>query len=123
MPHRRTRKPGRTLRNVAANWEIPVAPAAVNANVIEAFVLASGAMMIVFDRNVTVDMAAPPTTWAINGSASIQPGGFNYGTSCYLIFNGSAGPGDPVVIGAADPAARTPEGGYVNGAVTAVSDM
>jgi hypothetical protein len=110
-------------RNVCTDWLIPVAPPVVNANVIEVFVLASGAMMIVFDRTVIVDMAAPPTTWSVNGGTSIQPGGFNYGTCCYLIYNGSAGPGDPVVIAANDPAARTPEGGYVNGAALAVSDM
>ena len=57
------------------------------------------------------------------GTASIQPGCINYGQAVYLILNGPVNPGDPVVLAADDPAARTPEGGYVNAAAMAVADM
>ena len=65
----------------------------------------------------------PPTTWSFHGITSIQPGCINYGTSTYLIVNGFVNPGNPVIIAADDPAARTPDGGYVNAASLTVLDM
>jgi hypothetical protein len=76
-----------------------------------------------FDGEVIVDPDHPPTTWSFNGITSIQPGSLNFGTSTYIILNGSVGSGDPVIFAADDPGARTPEGGYVNGVTMVVSDL
>ena len=94
-----------------------------NANLQRVLLLGSGALLLMFDGPVTVDAASPPTTWSINGITSIQPGCLNFGSSTYIILNGFANAGDPVVFAANDPAARTTEGGYVNAATTVVSDL
>ena len=95
-----------------------------NANITRVFLSLDGAVLIAFDRAVIVDQASPPTTWSVNGLTSFQPGGgFNMLGVTYLILNGFANPGNPVVIGANDPAARTPEGGYVNGGTFTVEDI
>jgi hypothetical protein len=100
-----------------------VRPTAANANLERVLLLASGALLLMFDGEVDVDVDHPPTTWSFNGITSIQPGSLHFGASTYIILNGSAGSGDPVVIAADDPGARTPDGGYVNGVVTVVSDL
>ena len=104
----------------------PPRPAAAptNVNLLQVNLFASGALLLMFDGIVTVDVANPPTTWSFNGTTSIQEGyTINYGTSVYLLLNGPADFGAPVVIAANDPGARTPDGGYVNAATLVVSDL
>ena len=99
---------------------------APNANVVRVFLSYEGGILVLFDRAVEVDQANPPTTWSFNGSTSLQPGyGFNLplGAGAYLLLNGIVSPGNPVVIGADDPAARTPLGGYVNAGNFMVEDL
>ena len=99
-------------------------PPAVNANLLDVLLLNSGGLVLVFDGPVTINVASPPTTWSFNGGTSIQEGWtVNFGQSSYILLNSPAGSGDPVIIAAGDPGARTPSGGYVNGAVMVVSDM
>ena len=102
-----------------------VRPAVIdaNANVVDIFLLATGALVIVFDRDVIVDPVNPPTTWSFNGITSIQSGAINLGNCVYLILNGIVNNGDPVTFAANDPGARTIDGGYVNGVTTAVSNL
>ena len=125
IPHRRSRHNETSRKTLLPNFVVPPpAPAPPpNANIIDVLLLASGALVVVFDQTVTVDPENPPTTWSFNGTTSIQSGGINFGTSFYLILNGPANSGDPVIIAANDPAARTADGGYVNGVVTVVSDL
>ena len=80
---------------------------------------------MLFDRAVVVDNVDPPTTWSFHGNTSIQAGGFDFplGDGTYFILNGVPNPGDAVVIGADDPAARTAEGGYVNGGNFVIEDI
>jgi hypothetical protein len=99
----------------------PVTPA--NANVTEVLVLVSGALVIVFDREVILDTLNPPTTWTLGDNTFILPGSLNFGTSCYIPPNSGIGPGDPIIIRANDPGARTPDGGYVNAVTTVVSSL
>ena len=95
-----------------------------NVNLLQVNLFASGALLLMFDGIVTVDVDNPPTTWSFNGNTSIQAGyTINYGTSVYLLLNGSVDFGQPVVFAADDPAARTPDGGYVNAASMVVSDL
>ena len=94
-----------------------------NANLLRVFETVDGGLLLMFDRVVTVDPDNPPTTWAFNHVASIQPGCVNYGASVYLISNGTVDPGNAVVLAANDPAARTPDGGYVNAGMLVVSDL
>src|SRR5438067_1213976 len=96
-----------------ASQRTKVRPAVVdaNANVVDIFLLATGALVIVFDRDVIVDSDNPPTTWSFNGITSIQTGAVNLGNCVYLILNGSVQSGDPVTFAADDPGARTAEGG------------
>src|SRR5437016_207263 len=87
-----------------------------NANVLRILLSFDGAILMLFDGPVAVDQASPPTTWAFHGNTSLQAGGgFNFTCGTYLVLNGVVNPGDPVVLGPLDPAARTPGGGYVNG--------
>jgi hypothetical protein len=96
----------------------------VNANVLRVFLTYEDGIMLLFDRPVVVDQASPPTTWSFNGNTSIQPGsGFNFDNGTYFILNGFVAPGQPVVIGPNDPAARTADGGYVNGGAFTVDDI
>jgi hypothetical protein len=95
-----------------------------NVNVTRIFVSWDGGIVMMFDGPVTVDQASPPTTWSFNGSTSLQPGsGFNFVQGTYLVLNGVVSPGNTVVIGADDPAARTPSGGFVNGGTFTVEDI
>jgi hypothetical protein len=88
------------------------------------FLSFEGGIVILFDTPVVVDQANPPTTWAFNGFTYLQPdGGFNFPYGAYLVLNGVVSPGNAVVIGADDPAARTPDGGYVNGGTFTVEDI
>ena len=122
-PPRRRHNPT-ALKNLNSHWNpVDPAPPPANVNLLEVFLLQSGALVLEFDGPVIIDSDNPPTTWSFNGTTSIQPGILNYGTSCYLIPNGPANAGDPVVFAANDPAARTPGGGYVNAVTTVVSDM
>ena len=98
-------------------------PVPVNANLQRVLLLNSGGLLLMFDRDVIVDSGLPPTTWAFNGNASIQSGAINFPLSSYIIINGFANSGDPVVLGADDPGARTTDGGYVNGVTMVVSDL
>ena len=121
----RPRHAARGLHSLSPTFEVPnSAPyPPANANLDRVLLLSSGALLLMFDQPVTIDPAAPPTTWSFNGVTSIQPGIANFGASSYLILNGSANSGDPVIFAANDPAARTAEGGYVNGVTTVVSDL
>ena len=102
----------------------PDAPRPVNVNLLDVLLLNSGGLVLVFDGLVTVNVGSPPTTWSFNGTTSIQEGWtVNFGQSSYILINGPASSGDPVIIAANDPGARTPSGGYVNAGVTVVSDM
>jgi hypothetical protein len=123
VQHRPTTRDTRALRNVAPTWQPSVVPAAVNANIIKVFLSWDGAVVALFDRPVVVDTDAPPTTWHFGSSFSLQPGGFNFTNGLYIIPNGAVNPGDAVVIGPDDPAARTPDGGYVNGLTTTIQDL
>ena len=97
---------------------------AMNVNLLDVLLLNSGGLVLVFDGPVTINVGSPPTTWSFNGGTSIQEGWtVNFGQSSYILLNSPAGSGDPVIIAAGDPGARTPSGGYVNGAVMVVSDM
>jgi hypothetical protein len=80
-----------------------VAP--TNPNLQRVLLLITGALLPMFDGPVTVDADHPPTTRSFNHSTSIQPGPLNFGTSTYLILNGFADNGSPVVIAANDPGA------------------
>jgi hypothetical protein len=100
---------------------IPTHPA--NATIVRVFMTYEGGVIVLFDRPVIVDLVTPPTTWTFGGAFSLQPGGFNFDNGVYLIPNGTVGPGDAVTIGANDPAARTPEGGTVNGGTLVVVDL
>ena len=109
-------------RRPAARVKSPLPP--VDVNVTRVLVLASGAILVMFDGPVIIDMDHPPTTWTFNGIVGIVPGaGLNFGDSAYFVPTGPVNPGDPAVFGADDPAARTPDGGFVNGGTVAVADL
>jgi hypothetical protein len=96
----------------------------VNANVLRVLLTHEAGVMLLFDKKVEVDQASPPTTWSFNGNTSIQPGsGFNFDNGTYFLLNGFVAPGQSVVIGANDPAARTADGGYVNGGAFTIDDI
>ena len=94
-----------------------------NANITRIGLTYENALLIWFDRAVIVDTLNPPTTWVFNGGTSIQPYGFNFPQGTYFFLNSPVSPGDAVVISADDPAARTPQGGYVNGGAFTVEDL
>ena len=108
------------LKTLLPGWSDPLPgppdppPTPVNANVTNIFLTAGGAVMLLFDIPVIVDPSNPPTTWTF-GSAGLQTGGYSAGTAVEVYPNGTVLVGDAAIIGDADPAARTPEGGYVNG--------
>jgi hypothetical protein len=98
--------------------------AAMNVNVTRIFLTYEQGIVMLFDGPVTVDQASPPTTWSFHGITSIQPGsGFNFSNGTFFYLNGVVVPGQPVVIGADDPGARTPSGGYVNGGTFTMEDL
>jgi hypothetical protein len=119
MPRPRSHRNRVSPRNTDPARPVPAA----NVNLARALLLNTGGLLLMFDGPVFVDPDHPPETWSFNGIRSIQPGGLNFGDSVYLILNGGVGNGDPVVLAANDPAARTPGGGFVNGAVTVISDL
>ena len=95
----------------------------INVNVTRVFLSYENGIVVLFDGPVEVDVDNPPTTWSFNGGTSLQPGyGLNFPQGVYLLANTPVSPGDAVIIGAADPAARTPGGGYVNGGMLTVED-
>ena len=100
-------------------------PPPVNANVVRIFLSFDGGVVMLFDRPVIVDEINPPTTWSFHGTTWIQAGGFHSSLAdiAFFYLNGPVNPGDPVVIAADDPAARTPDGGYVNGGMFTVDDI
>ena len=97
-----------------------------NANVMRIFLSYDEGIVMLFDRPVIVDLDNPPTTWSFNGGTWIQAGyGFNFpaGGGTYFLLNSPVNPGNAVVLGANDPGARTPQGGYVNGGSFVVEDL
>ena len=110
-------------RNVAGNFALPdpaPVPPPVNANVIAIILTAGGDVLLMFDRPVNVDHANPPATWTFGGSG-LQAGGVDFTSATEVVPNGTVSVGDTATIGDSDPAARTPEGGYVNGMSGGVS--
>jgi hypothetical protein len=100
------------------------AAAPVNVNVTRIFLTYEQGIVMLFDGPVAVDQATPPTTWSFHGITSIQPGsGFNFTNGTFFYLNGAVVPGQSVVIGANDPGARTPSGGYVNGGTFTIEDL
>ena len=100
------------------------APVAVNANITRIFLSFDSGVVMLFDRPVAIDPVSPPTTWSFHGVTWIQAGsGFDFPVGTFFYLNGPVNPGDPVVIGADDPGARTPDGGYVNGGSFTVEDI
>ena len=125
-PPRRHHNPT-ALKNLNAAWNPidpapspPVPPAPVNANVTNVILTAGGGVLVLFDRQVNIDPANPPLTWTFS-SAGLQAGGANFNWVVEVIPNGSVVVGDTMYIGDADPGARTPEGGFVNGTTLGVS--
>ena len=124
-PPRRHHNPA-ALKNLDGGWVTPVTPvpgpppAPVNANVTQIILSAGGDILLFFDRAVNIDLGSPPTSWMFNGTSPIA-GGFNAGNAAEVVPGGAVGVGDTAVIGDGDPGARTPEGGYVNGATMGVS--
>jgi hypothetical protein len=110
-------------RNVSTERLIPTPAPPVNANVLYVLVLASDALVIVFDRVVILDTVNPPTTWTFGDDTGILAGSLNFGTSCYIPPNSGIWPGNLVTIRANDPGARTVDGGYVNASVTPGSSL
>ena len=115
-------------RELVPPWNVPATPPTpppvpANGNLQRVLLLNSGALLLMFDREVIVDPVNPPTTWSFHGVTSIQSGSLNFGTSSYIILDGVVNSGDPVHIAAGDPGARTADGGYVNSAVLVVSDL
>ena len=102
----------------------PIVIKPMNASVSRIFLTWDGGIVMMFDGPVTVDQSSPPTTWSFHGITSIQPGsGFNFPQGTYFLLNGVVVPGQSVVIGANDPGARTPTGGYVNGGTFTIEDL
>jgi hypothetical protein len=93
-------------------------------NVTRIFLTYEQGIVMLFDGPVTLDQDNPPTTWSFHGITSIQPGsGFNFANGTFFYLNGVVVPGQSVVIGAIDPGARTPSGGYVNGGTFTIEDL
>ena len=114
------------LKTLDPGWEVPPTPLPdpppppTNANVTNIILTAGGGIILLFDQPVNVDLANPPLTWMF-GSAGLQAGGFNFNNGAEVVPNGTVVVGDTAVIGDADPAARTPEGGFVSGTTMGVS--
>jgi hypothetical protein len=114
--------PQRGRRERPPQWRAPALPK--NVNVTRIFLTYEQGIVMLFDGVVSVDQASPPTTWSFHGITSIQPGsGFNFPQGTYFLLNGVVVPGQSVVIGANDPGARTPSGGYVNGGTFTIEDL
>ena len=112
-------------RNVAGNFAVPdpaptPLPPPVNANVIAVILTAGGDVLLMFDRPVNVDHANPPATWTF-GASGLQAGGMDFTSATEVVPSGTVSVGDTATIGDSDPAARTPDGGYVNGISTGIS--
>ncbi len=122
--HTREHRPSAT-ENPA--WQVPPTPPPgpppppVDANVVGIILTAGGSLVILFDAVVVIDAGSPPTTWQFGGASALLPGGSSIGTASVVVPDGTVYVGDTAIIGGGDPAARTPEGGYVNGIVTGVS--
>ena len=110
-------------RNVAGNFALPdpaPVPPPVNANVIAIILTAGGDLLLMFDRPVNVDHANPPATWMF-GTSGLQAGGMDFTSATEVVPSGVVSVGDTATIGDSDPAARTPDGGFVNGGSFGVS--
>lgn len=124
-PPRKRHNPA-ALKNLDGTWVTPVTPvpgpppAPVDANVTQIILSAGGDILLFFDRVVNIDLGSPPASWTFNG-VSLNAGGFNGGTAVEVVPAGTVVVGDTAVIGGGDPAARTPEGGYVIGVTMGVS--
>ena len=110
----------RAARVAAPTPPPPPPPPPVNANVTAVFLTAGGDLILMFDGPVLIDHGSPPTTWTFGG-VGLSGGGSDYAAAAELVPAGTVYTGDSAVIGADDPAARTPEGGYVNGGTFGVS--
>ena len=95
-------------------------PPPTNANVLAVILAAGGTVVILFDFPVNIDQGAPPLSWTVGGN-NFTPGGTGYFASASMLMANPPSVGDTVVIGGGDPAARTPEGGYVNGTTMGLS--
>ena len=117
-PHRKSDLHG--IRELDPTFHAPPTPVPdpppppPNANVTNIILTAGGGVILFFDLPVIIDLGNPPATWTF-GAAGLQPGGVNFNCASEVIPNNTVLVGDTAVIGDADPAARTPDGGYVNG--------
>ena len=100
----------------------PPPPPPADATVLAVYLLENGDLLIEFDMPVIIDHDHPPATWTFGG-ATLAAGGSDSGSSSELVPLGAVYVGDTAVIGSGDPAARTPEGGYVYGATMGVSAL
>ena len=98
----------------------PPPPPPVNASVTAVFLTAGGDLILMFDGPVIIDHGSPPATWTFGG-VGLTAGGMDFASASELVPNGTVNVGDSAVLGDADPAARTPEGGFVNGGMFGVS--
>lgn len=69
---------------------------------------------LTFDGPIQIDPAILPLTWLFNSHA-VTGLVSNLGVTVVLAVGGTVAAADPFVIGALDPAVRTPTGGYVAG--------
>ena len=110
-------------RNVAGNFALPdpaPVPPPINASVMAILLTAGGDLLLMFDRPVIVDHANPPATWTF-GAGGLQAGGMDFTSATEVVPSGVVNIGDTATIGDGDPAARTPDGGYVSGVSMGVS--
>ena len=104
-------KQQRRVNRRAKQKALPIPPP--NANVVSAL-HGTSAVTVTFDSPVQISAGNLPTLWTF-GATPRAITGITSATNTVYVFalDGTVAAADPYVIGAGDPAARTPTGGYV----------